>query len=135
MDDLDAITRLPDDFDGRVRLFPLPDLVLFPHAMQPLHIFEPRYCEMLNEALAGDHLIAMATLTGGDSASVMAEPTIASTVCLGRIISHAEVEEGDTKDRQYTAGGGGQTKLKKSGTRDGREATYDLSSKVPGAAH
>ena len=94
MDDLDAITRLPDDFDGRVRLFPLPDLVLFPHAMQPLHIFEPRYCEMLNEALAGDHLIAMATLTGGDSESVMAEPTVASTVCLGRIISHAEVEEG-----------------------------------------
>ena len=40
MDDLDAVTRLPDDFDGQVRLFPLPDLVLFPHAMQPLHIFE-----------------------------------------------------------------------------------------------
>lgn len=94
MDDLDAITRLPDDFDGRVRLFPLPDLVLFPHAMQPLHIFEPRYCEMLSEALAGDHLIAMSTLTGGHAASMVSEPTIASTVCLGRIISHAEVEEG-----------------------------------------
>jgi ATP-dependent Lon protease len=94
MDDLDAVTRLPEDFDGRVRLFPLPDLVLFPHAMQPLHIFEPRYCEMLTEALAGDHLVAMSTLTGADSAGVLADPTIASTVCLGRIISHAEVEEG-----------------------------------------
>ena len=94
MDDLDAVTRLPDDFDGRVRLFPLPDLVLFPHAMQPLHIFEPRYCEMLSEALAGDHLIAMSTLTGGHAVSMVSEPTIASTVCLGRIISHAEVEEG-----------------------------------------
>ena len=94
MDDLDAVTRLPDDFDGRVRLFPLPDLVLFPHAMQPLHIFEPRYCEMLSEALEGDHLIAISTLTGGHVTSMMSEPTIASTVCLGRIISHAEVEEG-----------------------------------------
>ena len=94
MDDLDAVTRLPDDFDGRVRLFPLPDLVLFPHAMQPLHIFEPRYCELLSEALAGDHLIAMSTLTGGHAVSMVSEPTIASTICLGRIISHAEVEEG-----------------------------------------
>ncbi|MDB4561360.1 LON peptidase substrate-binding domain-containing protein [bacterium] len=94
MDDLDAVTRLPDDFDGRVRLFPLPEMVLFPHAMQPLHIFEPRYCEMLSEALAGDHLIAMSTLTGGDLGGVLTDPPIASTVCLGRIISHAEVEEG-----------------------------------------
>ena len=31
------------DFGGKVRLFPLPNLVLFPHVMQPLHIFEPRY--------------------------------------------------------------------------------------------
>jgi uncharacterized protein len=94
MDDLDAVTQLPDDFDGRVRLFPLPEMVLFPHAMQPLHIFEPRYCEMLSEALAGDHLIAMSTLTGGDIGGVLTDPPIASTVCLGRIISHAEVEEG-----------------------------------------
>ena len=94
MDDLDAVTRLPVDFDGRVRLFPLPEMVLFPHAMQPLHIFEPRYCEMLSEALAGDHLIAMATLIGGDIGGVLTDPPIASTVCLGRIVSHAEVEEG-----------------------------------------
>ena len=94
MDDLDAVTRLPEDFDGRVRLFPLPDLVLFPHAMQPLHIFEPRYCEMLSEALSSDHLIAMSTLTGAHAASILGEPTIAGTVCLGKIISHAEVEEG-----------------------------------------
>ena len=93
MHNLDDVTRLPDDFDGRVRLFPLPELVVFPHAMQPLHIFEPRYCELLHDALNSDRLIAMATLTGG--ISVMAEdaPPIASSVCLGKIISHAEVED------------------------------------------
>ena len=93
MDNLDDVTRLPDDFDGRVRLFPLPDLVVFPHSMQPLHIFEPRYCEMLAESLQHDRLIAMATLTGGMVGSAGEAPAIASTVCIGRIISHAEVED------------------------------------------
>ena len=92
MSDLDDVTRLPDDFDGRVRLFPLPELVLFPHAMQPLHIFEPRYCEMLAESLATDQLIAMTTLTGGPKSIVDGQPPIATTVCIGRIISHVEVE-------------------------------------------
>ena len=45
----------PASFSGTARLFPLPDLVLFPHVMQPLHIFEPRYREMLEEAL-GHHV-------------------------------------------------------------------------------
>lgn len=92
MDNLEDVTRLPDDFDGRVRLFPLPELVVFPHAMQPLHIFEPRYCDMLSDALAADRLIAMSTLTGGIAATSAHEPPIATTVCLGKVLSHAEVE-------------------------------------------
>ena len=46
-------------------LFPLPNLVLYPHVMQPLHIFEERYREMLEDALAGDKLIAMAAARAG----------------------------------------------------------------------
>ena len=61
--------------------------------MQPLHIFEPRYCEMLSDSLEDDRLIAMATLTGGLAASAAEQPPIASTVCIGKIISHAEVED------------------------------------------
>ncbi|MEL6104759.1 MAG: LON peptidase substrate-binding domain-containing protein [Planctomycetota bacterium] len=88
--DFEELIRLPEDFDGHVRLFPLPALVLFPHAMQMLHIFEPRYCEMLTEALETDHLIAMATLTGGPS--IGAAPPIASTICVGRVVSHVKLE-------------------------------------------
>ena len=44
------------DFSNRCRLFPLPDVVLFPHALLPLHIFEPRYRQMTEDALAGDRL-------------------------------------------------------------------------------
>jgi ATP-dependent Lon protease len=93
MFDLEDVTRLPDDFDGRVRLFPLPELVVFPHAMQPLHIFEPRYCEMLTDSLASDRLIAMTTLVDQQAAATQFMPAIASTVCLGRIISHVELED------------------------------------------
>ncbi|QDT04647.1 Lon protease [Rubripirellula lacrimiformis] len=91
MDDLNDVTKLPDDFDGQVRLFPLPELVLFPHAMQPLHIFEPRYIDMLSESLATDRLIAMATLTGGVATMPGDCPPIASTVCIGKIVSHADL--------------------------------------------
>ncbi len=102
MHDLDVVTKLPDDFDGRVRLFPLPELVLFPHAMQPLHIFEPRYCEMLAESLASDRLIAMATLTGGVSTMPHHSPPIASTVCIVRIVSHADL--GDDRHNVLVVG-------------------------------
>lgn len=91
MGNLDDLTRLPDGFDGTVRLFPLPSLVLFPHAMQPLHVFEPRYCEMLAEALATDDLITMATLTG-EPPEPKSPPPINRTVCVGRIFSHVPRE-------------------------------------------
>ena len=42
------------DFSGELPIFPLPDLVVFPGMLQPLHIFEPRYRAMTREALAGE---------------------------------------------------------------------------------
>lgn len=97
MQDWSDVTRMPDGFDGRVRLFPLPELVLFPHAMQPLHIFEPRYCEMLHEALSSDQLIAMATLDSNDDALMSfqagRQPDIEPTICMGRIVSHTALED------------------------------------------
>ena len=47
------------DFSGTARLFPLPNLVLFPHVVQGLHVFEPRYRQMTADALAADGLIAL----------------------------------------------------------------------------
>lgn len=91
---MDEAVELPEDFTGRVRLFPLPDLVVFPHAMQPLHIFEPRYCDMLSESLATDRLIAMATLVGGPPPTAVDDPAVHPTVCIGKIVSHVETEEG-----------------------------------------
>lgn len=94
MTNLECSAGWPEDFCGRVRLFPLPNLVLFPHVVQPLHIFEPRYCEMLTEALAADGLIAMALLQPGWESQYQNRPAVASTVCIGKIISHTPTEDG-----------------------------------------
>ena len=87
-------TTMPRDFSGTVRLFPLPNLVLFPHVVQPLHIFEPRYCELLEEALASDGLIAMVLLETGWQHDYEGRPAIAPVACLGRILSHERVKGG-----------------------------------------
>jgi len=50
---------LPVDFGGTARLFPLPNLVLFPHVGQPLHVFEPRYRLMMRRALDGNRQFGM----------------------------------------------------------------------------
>ncbi len=79
-----------DDFSGTARLFPLPNLVLFPHVMQPLHIFEPRYRDLLEDAVEGDHLIAMATLKPGWEHDYEGNPPVYPVACLGRInVYHA----------------------------------------------
>jgi len=83
-----------EDFSGTVRLFPLPNLVLFPHVMQPLHVFEPRYRDLLEEALAGDRLIAMATLTPGWEKDYEGRPPLFPMACLGRIAAHHRLEDG-----------------------------------------
>jgi Lon protease-like protein len=94
MTSIDEGSNFPEDFVGRVRLFPLPELVVFPHAMQPLHIFEPRYCDLLTDALASDRLIAMATVVGGLPAAVKPQPRLHPTLCIGRIVSHVETDGG-----------------------------------------
>lgn len=94
MANLQAAASWPDDFCGTVRLFPLPNLVLFPNVAQPLHIFEPRYCEMLEDALQKDRMIAMALLQPGWEQHYQQRPAIASTVCIGRIISHTPTSDG-----------------------------------------
>ncbi len=53
---------------GALPVFPLPGVVLFPRAILPLHIFEPRYRQLLADVMAGHRCMAMAfALGGGDS--------------------------------------------------------------------
>jgi ATP-dependent Lon protease len=83
----DDLAFVPEEFSGRARLFPLPNLVLFPHVIQPLHVFEERYVALLHEALADDRLIAMALLDTGWEHDYEGRPPLAPVACLGRIMS------------------------------------------------
>ena len=81
-----------DEFSGTARLFPLPSLVMFPHIVQPLHVYEPRYCEMLEDALAGDRVIATSLLEPGWEADYEGRPPIMPIACVGRIQSYVRDE-------------------------------------------
>jgi Lon protease-like protein len=82
------------DFAGKARLFPLPNLVLFPQVMQPLHIFEPRYRAMTTDALAGDRLIAVVLLQPGWEADYAGRPSVHPIGCLGRIVADQRLDDG-----------------------------------------
>jgi Lon protease-like protein len=89
-------------------IFPLPNVVLFPDVFLPLHIFEPRYRDMVRAALDSDRLIGMVLLrpaapaagaadpAGADvfDLSELAAPAIFPVGCAG-VISHVEeVDDG-----------------------------------------
>jgi Lon protease-like protein len=90
-DDLDL-----RQFSNRTRLFPLPGVVLFPHAVLPLHIFEPRYRQMTEDALASDKLVTIVLLrdpTRG-KADTLGSPPVETVGCLGRILQHERLPGG-----------------------------------------
>ena len=89
-DDLQAL----QSFTGMARLFPLPNVVLFPQVVQPLHIFEPRYRQMTADALEDDRLIAPVLLQPGWEAEYEGRPAIFSLICVGRIIAEQRLPDG-----------------------------------------
>jgi Lon protease-like protein len=72
-----------------IPIFPLPNVVLFPTVCLPLHIFEPRYRDMVADALEGDRIIGMALLRPGWEGDYEGRPAIYPVGCAG-LISHAE---------------------------------------------
>jgi ATP-dependent Lon protease len=90
----DELSFRPEEFSGVARRFPLPNLVLYPHVLQPLHVFEPRYCELVDEALAGDKLVAMCVLAPGWEPDYEGRPAVAPVACLGRITTSHRLDGG-----------------------------------------
>ena len=85
-----------EDLPDCLRVFPLSGALLLPGGRLPLNIFEPRYLNMVNDAIANDRLIGMIqTLEEGQAAAGEAgQPEIYQTGCVGRIISFSETEDG-----------------------------------------
>jgi len=72
-----------------IPLFPLPNVVLFPTVSLALHIFEPRYRDMVTDALDGDRIIGMALLRPGWEGNYEGRPPIYPVGCAG-LITHSE---------------------------------------------
>jgi len=72
-----------------IPIFPLPNVVLFPNVFLPLHIFEPRYRKMIDEALGGDRIIGMVLLRPGWEGDYEGRPPVYPIGCAG-VITHAE---------------------------------------------
>jgi Lon protease-like protein len=77
-----------------IPIFPLPNVVLFPNVFLPLHIFEPRYREMVADALAGDRIIGMTLLRPGWEASYEGRPAVYAIGCAGLITFSEQHDDG-----------------------------------------
>jgi uncharacterized protein len=87
-------TNSTDQSVFSVPLFALPNVVLFPRAILPLHIFEERYKAMTADALSGNCLIAMALLKRGWEKCYYERPAIEPVVCVGKILSSERLDDG-----------------------------------------
>jgi uncharacterized protein len=72
-----------------IPIFPLPNAVLFPTALLPLHVFEPRYRAMVTDALEGERLVGMVMLRPGWESHYKAMPSVYPVGCAG-FITHAD---------------------------------------------
>jgi len=94
-----ALQRLP--------MFPLPNVVLFPHALLPLHIFEPRYRKLTRDVLASHRLLALSLLLeseegiksqgedlAGKEAVARAAPLVGQVAGIGEIVMAHELPDG-----------------------------------------
>jgi Lon protease-like protein len=79
---------------GELPLFPLPQTVLFPGAILPLHIFEPRYRAMVHDVLETHRTMAVVMITDPRPIDAFGHPQIAGVAGVGTILDHVELPGG-----------------------------------------
>lgn len=82
--------RRISDLPEIIPVFPLSGALLLPRWQLPLNIFEPRYLNMLDDAMAGERMIGMVQTVGGDRIA----PKLADVGCAGRVTTFSETSDG-----------------------------------------
>jgi hypothetical protein len=91
----DDTTEIRVNFGRPMPVFPLASVALMPHAVLPLHIFEPRYRQMVRDALDGAGQIAMAVFEGEAwTLDYQGRPPLRPAVCVGQIVQHEKLPDG-----------------------------------------
>lgn len=78
------------DLPQVIPIFPLGGAILLPRGQLPLNIFEPRYLNMIDDAMAGDRIIGLIQPAGGP----VHQPSLTAVGCAGRITGFAETSDG-----------------------------------------
>ena len=86
--------RTPEDLPDVIPVFPLAGALLLPRAQLPLNIFEPRYLEMVDQAIGGDRVIGMIQPSLEGHVRPDGEPELCEVGCAGRITTFAETGDG-----------------------------------------
>ena len=89
-----ASAQSPTTVPSEIPLFPLPEVVLFPHTTRPLLIYEPRYREMVADALATNKIIGMVLLRPGFEKDYEGRPPIYGIGCAGIIDDYKKLPDG-----------------------------------------
>ena len=80
-----------EDLPNKIAIFPLSNFIIFPKTTVPLNIFEPRYIQMLDDAMKGNRIIGIVQpKKTGD----LKKPNLFSVGCAGKITSFNETEDG-----------------------------------------
>jgi Lon protease-like protein len=78
----------------RLPLFPLENVVLFPHSMIPLHIFEPRYRKMIKDVMATNKLLAISLQLEREDPARDEAPRVADVAAVGEVVMAQELSDG-----------------------------------------
>lgn len=88
-------TPTPETLPGAIPVFPLPGAMLLPGGQLPLNIFEPRYLNMVEDALSSDRLIGMIQPVAEKSERLIADGvTLYDVGCAGRLTQFMETDDG-----------------------------------------
>lgn len=78
----------------RLPLFPLPGVVFLPETTLPLHVFEPRYREMLTDVLGGERILGIQLLVPGGAPDPAGRPEVYPVGCAGEVVEHEPLPDG-----------------------------------------
>jgi uncharacterized protein len=81
------------NFGREIPIFALDSVILLPQQVLPLHIFEPRYIQMVRHVLDGAGQIAMAVVCDNVQ-DLSGDPPIKPAVCIGQVVQHETLPDG-----------------------------------------
>ena len=88
------MSELPTRALAALPIFPLPNCVLLPGGLLPLHVFEPRYRQLTRDCLAGEQVMGIARLRPGFEADYQGRPPVFPQLGVGRVIASEELPDG-----------------------------------------